>query len=106
MSTGSLICGKWLIGKEPLIFVIEKVRDMILVLFLSKTALTAVSADVLTAAGEFVDGQDGSCWYIRWQFAMEVVYCEAVDLIDGKHGSLFHPPDSAPLRSEQHRRHP
>ena len=32
LSTGSLICGKRFIGKNPFIFVIEKVRDMILVL--------------------------------------------------------------------------
>ena len=88
LSTGSLICGKRFIGKNPFIFVIEKVRDMILVLFLSKSALTAVSADVFTAAGEFVDGQ-------TTVVGTSAAVChgggvlEAVDLIDGKHGGFF-----------------
>ena len=88
LSTGSLICGKRFIGKNPFIFVIEKVRDMILVLFLSKSALTAVSTDVFTAAGEFVDGQ-------TTVVGTSAAVChgggvlEAVDLIDGKHGGFF-----------------
>ena len=88
LSTGSLICGKRFIGKNPFIFVIEKVWDMILVLFLSKSALTAVSTDVFTAAGEFVDGQ-------TTVVGTSAAVChgggvlEAIDLIDGKHGGFF-----------------
>ena len=88
LSTGCLVCGKWLVGKNSLIFIVEKVRDMILVLFFSKSALTAVSADVFTAAGEFVDGQ-------TTVVGTSAAVChgggvlEAVDLIDGKHGSFF-----------------
>ena len=61
---------------------------MILVLFLSKSALTAVSADVFTATGEFVDGQTAVV-------GTSAAVChgggvlEAVDLIDGKHGGFF-----------------
>ena len=88
LSTGCLVCGKWLVGKNSLIFIVEKVRDMILVLFFSKSTLTAVSTDIFTAAGEFVDGQTAVV-------GTSAAVChgggvlEAVDLIDGKHGGFF-----------------
>ena len=88
LSTGCLVCGKWLIGKNSLIFIVEKVRDMILVLFFSKSTLTAVSTDIFTAAGEFVDGQTavvGTSAAVRHGGGV----LQAVDLINGKHGSFF-----------------
>ena len=75
--------------KNSLIFIVEKVRDMILVLFFSKSALTAVSTDIFAAAGEFVDGQTavvGTSAAVRHGGGV----LQAVDLINGKHG-VFSP---------------
>ena len=88
LSSGCLVRRKRFVGKDPLIFIVKKVRDMILVLLFSKAAFAAVSADVFTSAGEFVDGQTAVV-------GTSAAVChggsvlQAVDLIDGKHGSFF-----------------
>ena len=45
------------VGKNTFIFVFKKIWNMIFVLFFTDTTFTAVTADILAAAGEFVDGQ-------------------------------------------------
>lgn len=73
LSTGSLICGKRFIGKNPFIFVIEKVRDMILVLFLSSPRSQRFPLMYLRPPENLLMVRRQLLVHPR-QFAMEVVY--------------------------------
>ena len=79
-----------LVAEEPFVFVFEQVRNMIFVLLFSDTALAAVSADVLTAAGEFVDGQTAA---VRTSLAVchRGRIFQLVDLFNGKHRGCLMP---------------
>ena len=88
LSADRFILRQRLVAEDPFVFVFEQVRNMIFVFLFSDTALAAVSADVLTAAGEFVDGQTAA---VRTAFAVchRGRVFQLIDLFDGEHRSLL-----------------
>src|SRR5699024_4067238 len=75
-------------GEKLLVFIVEQVRNIVLVLLLADTALAAVAADVLASAGETVDDQTAVV-------GTSLAVChgggvlERVDLLDRKHRRLL-----------------
>ena len=88
LSADRFILRQRLVAEDPFVFVFEQVRNMIFVFLFSDTALAAVSADVLTAAGEFVDGQTAAV-----RTSLTVCHrgriFQLVDLFNGEHRGLL-----------------
>ena len=88
LSAHCLVRGEGLVGEKLLVFIVEQVRNIVLVLLLADTALAAVAADVLASAGETVDGQTAVV-------GTSLAVChgggvlERVDLLDRKHRRLL-----------------
>ena len=84
----SLIGIKRCVTEDFFVFVIKQVRDIFFIFLLSDTTFTAVTADILAAAGETVDGQTAA---VGTSFTV----CHAgrvfqiVDLVDGEHRGIF-----------------
>ena len=57
MPRSALSADNGVIGEDPFVFIFIKVWNVVLVLFFADTTFTAVAADELTAAGEFVDSK-------------------------------------------------
>ena len=87
-SADCLILRQRVVAEDPFVFVFEQVRNMIFVFLFSDTAFAAVSADVLAAAGEFVDGQTAA---VRTSLAVchRGRIFQLVDLFDGEHCGLL-----------------
>ena len=86
-ATDCFLRRKRLIGEKPFVLVFIKVWDMVLVLFFTNTALTAVTAYKLTSAGEFVDGKTtvvGTSVTVGHRCCV----FQLIDLFNGEHGSF------------------
>ena len=83
-----LICGQRLIGKQPFQLVFKQIGHLTWILRLSKSPLAAVAGDILTAAGEPVNGQTAVV-------GAALALCHAgfkfqgIDLVNGEHGGLI-----------------
>ena len=84
----SLIGIKRCVTEDFFVFVIKQVRDIFFILLLSDTTFATVTADILAAAGETVDGQTAAV-------GTSLTVCHAgrvfqiVDLVDGEHRGIF-----------------
>ena len=84
----SLIGIKGCITEDLFVFVIKQVRYIFFIFLLSDTAFATITADILTAAGETVDGQTAAV-------GTSLTVCHAggvfqiIDLVDGEHGCIF-----------------
>ena len=83
-SARSLVRGQRRVAEDAVVFPLVHVRNMVCVFLLSDSSLAAVSADVLAAAGEAVDGQAA---VVRAALAVGALcgVLQCVDLVDGKH---------------------
>ena len=84
LSALCLVCLQRCVTEEEFILIFKKVRDLFFILFLAQTALTAVSTDELTAAGEAVDGQTAVVG-AAFTFCHRGGELKLVDLLDGEH---------------------
>ena len=83
-TSGCLISSKRCVGENTFIFIFIKIRNMIFVLFLANTTLTAVTAYILAAAGEFVDSQTAVIGTSTTVCHRSCIF-QLVDLINGEH---------------------
>ena len=88
LSAHSLVALQHLAGEQQLVFVFKQVRDIAVFLFLSKTALAAVSAAELASAGKAVDRQTALVG-AALTFCHVCGKLQAVDFLNRKHGRLF-----------------
>ena len=84
LSALCLVCLQRCVTEEEFILIFKKVRDLFFILFLAQTALAAVSADELTAAGEAIDGQTAVV-SAAFTFCHRGGELKLVDLLDGEH---------------------
>ena len=98
-----LIRRKRRIGEKPFVLVFIKVGDMILILLLTNTALTAVATYELTPASEFVDGKTAVVGTSVTVGHGGGVF-QLIDLVNGKHGGRAltgKPPMGLPKQAPQ-----
>ena len=88
LASGRLICTERLIGKQSFVFIFIKIRNMIFVLFFTDASFTAVSADKLTSAGEFVDCQTAVVCTSA-TICHRCCIFQFIDLVNGKHCGFF-----------------
>ena len=87
LASNRFLRGKRLIGEQTLVFIFVKVRNVILVLLFTDTALAAVSAYKLASSCEFVDGETAA---VGTSVAVSHGGCvfQLIDLVNRKHGGL------------------
>ena len=88
LASGCFVSSERFVGENTFIFIFVKVRNMIFVLFFADTTFTAVTADILAAAGELVDGQTA---VVGTSTAVGHGGCvfQFIDLVNGEHGSFL-----------------
>ena len=80
-------------NENPFVFIIVKVRHMLVIAFQSQTALAAVSGDEFAAVAKLIDGQKTMVVTVRTAAHGRIVI-ELQNLIDGEHicrSCLFFP---------------
>ena len=85
LAPGSFILGQRRVVEQLFIFILEQIGNVVGVLFLANSPLAAVSADILAASAEFVDGQTAAVGAALAVGHPGRIF-QRIDLLYGQHG--------------------